>query len=124
MWECVMFGIKKTHFFCFVGLFIFVFFCAVKDNVRRQWRTYLCCGRLRLAENSGEMSTLHFTTLAYKSSYKPSLCFTVKDSSTLDACIKHTTLDDYTECHHIQFLCFFLWNFFLQNGVALQHRRL
>nr|XP_046173398.1 mucin-3A-like [Oncorhynchus gorbuscha] len=36
----------------FQGFFIFVFHCAVKENVRRQWRTYLCCGRLRLAENS------------------------------------------------------------------------
>ncbi|KAM6971575.1 adhesion G-protein coupled receptor G2 [Tautogolabrus adspersus] len=34
------------------GFFVFVFHCAVKENVRRQWRTYLCCGRLRLAENS------------------------------------------------------------------------
>ncbi|KAM4605953.1 uncharacterized protein adgrg2a [Polymixia lowei] len=34
------------------GFFIFVFHCAFKENVRRQWRTYLCCGRLRLAENS------------------------------------------------------------------------
>ncbi|XP_076876414.1 uncharacterized protein LOC143525861 isoform X2 [Brachyhypopomus gauderio] len=34
------------------GFFIFVFHCAVKDNVRRQWRTYLCCGKFRLAENS------------------------------------------------------------------------
>ncbi|XP_039532665.1 adhesion G-protein coupled receptor G2 isoform X2 [Pimephales promelas] len=34
------------------GLFIFVFHCAMKENVRRQWRTYLCCGRLRLLENS------------------------------------------------------------------------
>ncbi|CAL8312893.1 unnamed protein product [Merluccius merluccius] len=34
------------------GFFIFIFHCAAKDNVRRQWRTYLCCGRLRLAENS------------------------------------------------------------------------
>ncbi|XP_037603558.1 adhesion G-protein coupled receptor G2 [Sebastes umbrosus] len=34
------------------GFFIFVFFCAVKENVRKQWRTYLCCGRMRLAENS------------------------------------------------------------------------
>ncbi|XP_051973093.1 adhesion G-protein coupled receptor G2-like [Xyrauchen texanus] len=34
------------------GFFIFVFHCAMKENVRRQWRTYLCCGRLRLAENS------------------------------------------------------------------------
>ncbi|KAL2095282.1 hypothetical protein ACEWY4_010001 [Coilia grayii] len=36
----------------FQGFFIFVFHCAVKENVRRQWRTYLCCGKLRLAENS------------------------------------------------------------------------
>ncbi|KAG7515728.1 adhesion G-protein coupled receptor G2-like [Solea senegalensis] len=34
------------------GFFIFVFHCLVKDNVRKQWRVYLCCGRLRLAENS------------------------------------------------------------------------
>ncbi|XP_008290530.1 putative GPI-anchored protein PB15E9.01c [Stegastes partitus] len=34
------------------GFFVFVFHCAVKENVRRQWRTYLCCGSLRLAENS------------------------------------------------------------------------
>ncbi|CAK6968602.1 mucin-3A [Scomber scombrus] len=34
------------------GFFIFVFHCAVKENVRKQWRTYLCCGKLRLAENS------------------------------------------------------------------------
>lgn len=38
----------------FAGFFIFVFHCAVKENVRRQWRTYLCCGKLRLAENSGK----------------------------------------------------------------------
>ncbi|XP_055797322.1 adhesion G-protein coupled receptor G2-like [Salvelinus fontinalis] len=44
------------YLFCifnsFQGFFIFVFHCAVKENVRRQWRTSLCCGRLRLAENS------------------------------------------------------------------------
>ncbi|KAF7656917.1 hypothetical protein LDENG_00034460 [Lucifuga dentata] len=34
------------------GLFIFVLHCAVKENVRKQWRTFLCCGKLRLAENS------------------------------------------------------------------------
>uniref|UniRef100_A0A1A8NMS1 G protein-coupled receptor 64 n=2 Tax=Nothobranchius rachovii TaxID=451742 RepID=A0A1A8NMS1_9TELE len=34
------------------GFFVFVFHCAVKESVRRQWRTYLCCGKLRLAENS------------------------------------------------------------------------
>lgn len=36
-----------------VGFLVFLFHCAVKENVRRQWRTHLCCGRLRLAENSG-----------------------------------------------------------------------
>ncbi|XP_039593744.1 adhesion G-protein coupled receptor G6 isoform X20 [Polypterus senegalus] len=34
------------------GLFIFVFHCALKENVQKQWRRYLCCGRFRLAENS------------------------------------------------------------------------
>ncbi|KAM9788959.1 adhesion G-protein coupled receptor G2 [Neosynchiropus ocellatus] len=34
------------------GFFIFVFHCLVKESVRRQWRTYLCCGKMRLAENS------------------------------------------------------------------------
>ncbi|KAM9840323.1 adhesion G-protein coupled receptor G6 [Aulostomus maculatus] len=34
------------------GLFIFVFHCALKENVQKQWRRYLCCGRFRLSENS------------------------------------------------------------------------
>uniref|UniRef100_F6ZAD7 Adhesion G-protein coupled receptor G2 n=1 Tax=Ornithorhynchus anatinus TaxID=9258 RepID=F6ZAD7_ORNAN len=34
------------------GFFIFVFYCVAKENVRKQWRRYLCCGRYRLAENS------------------------------------------------------------------------
>ncbi|XP_035767568.1 adhesion G-protein coupled receptor G2 [Neolamprologus brichardi] len=34
------------------GFFIFVFHCAVKETVRRQWRIYLCCGKMRLSENS------------------------------------------------------------------------
>ncbi|KAI7793726.1 adhesion G-protein coupled receptor G2 [Triplophysa rosa] len=34
------------------GLFIFIYHCALKENVRRQWRTYLCCGKMRLPENS------------------------------------------------------------------------
>ncbi|XP_077480093.1 adhesion G-protein coupled receptor G2-like [Stigmatopora argus] len=41
-----------TVFNSLQGFFVFVFHCACKENVRRQWRTYLCCGRLRLAENS------------------------------------------------------------------------
>nr|XP_048296651.1 adhesion G-protein coupled receptor G2 isoform X1 [Myodes glareolus] len=34
------------------GFFIFIFYCATKENVRKQWRRYVCCGKLRLAENS------------------------------------------------------------------------
>ncbi|XP_016385489.1 adhesion G-protein coupled receptor G2-like [Sinocyclocheilus rhinocerous] len=34
------------------GFLIFIFHCALKENVRKQWRMYLCCGSLRLAENS------------------------------------------------------------------------
>ncbi|XP_059211858.1 adhesion G-protein coupled receptor G6 [Centropristis striata] len=34
------------------GLFIFIFHCAMKENVQKQWRRYLCCGRFRLSDNS------------------------------------------------------------------------
>ncbi|XP_036437119.1 adhesion G-protein coupled receptor G6 isoform X7 [Colossoma macropomum] len=34
------------------GLFIFIFHCALKENVQKQWRRYLCCGKFRLADNS------------------------------------------------------------------------
>ncbi|XP_051870893.1 adhesion G-protein coupled receptor G2-like isoform X21 [Pristis pectinata] len=34
------------------GAFIFIFHCLAKENVQKQWRRYLCCGKLRLAENS------------------------------------------------------------------------
>ncbi|XP_016098116.1 G-protein coupled receptor 126-like [Sinocyclocheilus grahami] len=34
------------------GLFIFVFHCALKENVQKQWRRYICCGKFRLADNS------------------------------------------------------------------------
>ncbi|XP_034416593.1 uncharacterized protein LOC117749883 [Cyclopterus lumpus] len=41
-----------TIFNSLQGFFVFIFHCALRENVRRQWRTYLCCGNLRLAENS------------------------------------------------------------------------
>uniref|UniRef100_A0A673VEI0 Adhesion G-protein coupled receptor G2 n=1 Tax=Suricata suricatta TaxID=37032 RepID=A0A673VEI0_SURSU len=34
------------------GFFIFIFYCVAKENIRKQWRRSLCCGKLRLAENS------------------------------------------------------------------------
>ncbi|XP_063078973.1 adhesion G-protein coupled receptor G6 isoform X2 [Engraulis encrasicolus] len=39
------------------GLFIFVFHCALKENVQKQWRRYLCCAQLRLADNSDWSNT-------------------------------------------------------------------
>ncbi|XP_075052633.1 adhesion G-protein coupled receptor G2 isoform X2 [Mixophyes fleayi] len=41
-----------TIFNTLQGFFIFLFYCVAKENVRKQWRRYLCCGRFRLAENS------------------------------------------------------------------------
>ncbi|XP_055034439.2 adhesion G-protein coupled receptor G4 [Misgurnus anguillicaudatus] len=34
------------------GFFIFLFYCLMKDNVRKQWRIHLCCGSFRLTEYS------------------------------------------------------------------------
>lgn len=32
---------------------MFLFHCLMKENVRKQWRIHLCCGRFRLGDNSG-----------------------------------------------------------------------
>ncbi|XP_039623592.1 adhesion G-protein coupled receptor G2-like [Polypterus senegalus] len=34
------------------GFFIFLFHCLMKENVRKQWRIHLCCGRFRLEDYS------------------------------------------------------------------------
>ncbi|XP_043983760.1 adhesion G-protein coupled receptor G2 [Gambusia affinis] len=36
----------------FQGFFVFVFHCLMKENVRKQWKAYLCCGRFRVNETS------------------------------------------------------------------------
>uniref|UniRef100_A0A3B5K4V5 G-protein coupled receptors family 2 profile 2 domain-containing protein n=1 Tax=Takifugu rubripes TaxID=31033 RepID=A0A3B5K4V5_TAKRU len=36
-----------TIFNSLQGLFIFVFHCLMKENVRNQWRAHLCCRRFR-----------------------------------------------------------------------------
>ncbi|XP_041437754.1 adhesion G-protein coupled receptor G2 isoform X4 [Xenopus laevis] len=41
-----------TIFNTLQGFFIFIFYCVAKENVRKQWKRYLCCGKFRLAENS------------------------------------------------------------------------
>ncbi|XP_054604208.2 adhesion G-protein coupled receptor G6 isoform X7 [Nothobranchius furzeri] len=41
-----------TIFNSLQGLFIFIFHCALKENVQKQWRRSLCCGPYRLSDNS------------------------------------------------------------------------
>ncbi|XP_055082757.1 adhesion G-protein coupled receptor G2 [Periophthalmus magnuspinnatus] len=46
------------------GLFIFVFHCLMKENVRKQWRIHLCFGRFRLEENSEWSATASYGHMA------------------------------------------------------------
>ncbi|KAI9514626.1 hypothetical protein NQZ68_031513 [Dissostichus eleginoides] len=34
------------------GFFVFLFHCLMKENVRKQWKIHLCCGRFRLSDYS------------------------------------------------------------------------
>uniref|UniRef100_A0A8C3YCD0 Adhesion G-protein coupled receptor G6 n=1 Tax=Catagonus wagneri TaxID=51154 RepID=A0A8C3YCD0_9CETA len=62
--------VPLTYLFCIFnslqGLFIFIFHCAMKENVQKQWRRHLCCGRFRLADNSDWSKTA--TNIIKKSS--------------------------------------------------------
>ncbi|XP_029303812.1 uncharacterized protein LOC115018749 [Cottoperca gobio] len=82
------------------GFFIFVFYCAVKENVRKQWRTFLCCGKMRLAENSEwsrtatqkiakkssetRVTSLHSSQSSQSNNSSSSTSFLVSDSSELN----------------------------------------
>ncbi|XP_072287814.1 adhesion G-protein coupled receptor G4 isoform X1 [Pyxicephalus adspersus] len=46
-----------TIFNTLQGFFIFVFHCLIKENVRKHWRMYLCCGKCRL-DNYSDWSRL------------------------------------------------------------------
>uniref|UniRef100_A0A673L2K5 Adhesion G protein-coupled receptor G4a n=1 Tax=Sinocyclocheilus rhinocerous TaxID=307959 RepID=A0A673L2K5_9TELE len=48
------------------GFFIFLFYCLMKDNVRKQWRIHLCCGRFRQTEYSG-LSHINYSKYVFKS---------------------------------------------------------
>lgn len=54
---------KPSLWSCGAGLFIFIFHCALKENVQKQWRRYLCCGRFRLSENSGRVCSERCSSL-------------------------------------------------------------
>ncbi|NXA24918.1 AGRG2 protein, partial [Ibidorhyncha struthersii] len=57
-WGFAFFTVNEVFTYLFTifntlqGFFIFIFYCITKENVRKQWRRYLCCGKFRLAENS------------------------------------------------------------------------
>ncbi|KFQ09995.1 G-protein coupled receptor 64, partial [Haliaeetus albicilla] len=57
-WGFAFFTVNEVFTYLFTifntlqGFFIFIFYCVAKENVRKQWRRYLCCGKFRLAENS------------------------------------------------------------------------
>uniref|UniRef100_A0AAV2MJX8 Uncharacterized protein n=1 Tax=Knipowitschia caucasica TaxID=637954 RepID=A0AAV2MJX8_KNICA len=40
------------------GFFVFLFHCLMKDNVRKQWKIHLCCGRFRLGAYSDWSQTV------------------------------------------------------------------
>ncbi|KAM9356679.1 adhesion G-protein coupled receptor G6 [Symphorus nematophorus] len=50
------------YLFCifnsFQGFFVFLFHCLMKENVRKQWKIHLCCGRFRLSDYSDWSRTL------------------------------------------------------------------
>ncbi|XP_036450341.1 uncharacterized protein LOC118824359 [Colossoma macropomum] len=56
------------------GFFIFVFYCAAKQNVRNQWRTYLCCADCRL---QGILERMHkvFSRVPFISSSRSKMSF-------------------------------------------------
>ncbi|KAE8285729.1 Adhesion G-protein coupled receptor G4 [Larimichthys crocea] len=40
------------------GFFVFLFHCLMKENVRKQWRIHLCCGRFKLSDYSDWSRTM------------------------------------------------------------------
>ncbi|XP_035380665.1 adhesion G-protein coupled receptor G6 isoform X3 [Electrophorus electricus] len=82
------------------GLFIFIFHCALKENVQKQWRRYLCCGKLHWTDNSDWSKTATNNTKKVssdnlgKSLSSSSFCsttanWTSKAKATLNPFAKH-----------------------------------
>ncbi|XP_029903682.1 adhesion G-protein coupled receptor G6 [Myripristis murdjan] len=90
-----------TIFNSLQGLFIFVFHCALKENVQKQWRRYLCCGRFRLADNSDWSKTATNNTKKVSSdNLGKSLSSSSFGSSTANWTSKaKATLNPFTKRH-------------------------
>ncbi|KAM3612761.1 uncharacterized protein V6R79_014067 [Siganus canaliculatus] len=56
------FRVALLYLFSFLnslqGFFVFLFHCLMKENVRKQWRIHLCCGRFRLTNYSDWSRTI------------------------------------------------------------------
>ncbi|XP_058468948.1 adhesion G-protein coupled receptor G6 isoform X9 [Solea solea] len=83
------------------GLFIFIFHCAMKENVQKQWRRYLCCGRFRLSDNSDWSKTATNNTKKVSSdNLGKSLSSSSFSSSTANWTSKaKATLNPFTKRH-------------------------
>ncbi|KAM6964893.1 adhesion G-protein coupled receptor G6 [Aplochiton taeniatus] len=90
-----------TIFNSLQGLFIFIFHCAMKENVQKQWRRYLCCGRFRLADNSDWSKTATNNTKKVSSdNLGKSLSSSSFGSSTANWTSKaKATLNPFTKRH-------------------------
>uniref|UniRef100_A0A4W5R2S6 Adhesion G-protein coupled receptor G6 n=1 Tax=Hucho hucho TaxID=62062 RepID=A0A4W5R2S6_9TELE len=82
------------------GLFIFIFHCALKENVQKQWRRYLCFGRFRLSDNSDWSKTAtNNTKKASSDSVRKSLSSSSFGSSTANWTSKaKATLNPFAKC--------------------------
>ncbi|XP_072296710.1 adhesion G-protein coupled receptor G6 isoform X2 [Eucyclogobius newberryi] len=90
------------------GLFIFIFHCALKENVQKQWRRYLCCGRFRLSDNSDWSKTATNNTKKVSSeNLGKSLSSSSFGSSTANWTSKaKATLNPFTKRHGNTDKCF------------------
>ncbi|XP_023266849.1 adhesion G-protein coupled receptor G6 isoform X3 [Seriola lalandi dorsalis] len=90
-----------TIFNSLQGLFIFIFHCALKENVQKQWRRYLCCGRFRLSDNSDWSKTATNNTKKVSSdNLGKSLSSSSFGSSTANWTSKaKATLNPFTKRH-------------------------
>uniref|UniRef100_A0A8C2XN93 Adhesion G-protein coupled receptor G6 n=1 Tax=Cyclopterus lumpus TaxID=8103 RepID=A0A8C2XN93_CYCLU len=82
------------------GLFIFIFHCALKENVQKQWRRYLCCGRFRLSDNSDWSKTATNTKKVSSDHLGKSLSSSSFGSTTANWTSKaKATLNPFTRRH-------------------------
>nr|XP_004561150.1 adhesion G-protein coupled receptor G6 isoform X2 [Maylandia zebra] len=89
------------------GLFIFIFHCALKENVQKQWKRYLCCGRFKLSDNSDWSKTATNNTkkvssdnlgksLSSSSFGSTTANWTSKAKATLNPFKRHSNTDSYS----------------------------